>query len=629
MNEPEKARKRLQALVRKKSHYDRLYYQQNISEISDFEYDCLQAEIQALYHQFPDLKVTDAVGNDLRNDVVTFPHQSPMLSLANTYSREALLEFDRHLTVSIGTHAYVVEPKVDGMAINLIYENGRLVHALSRGDGTKGESLMVAVQTIETIPHVLTQDASIAASTAIDAEQSPSERSACQSHTCAFENGAVNNMAAGTNPHPPSIIEVRGEIYMTYEDFAALNAERERDGLEPFSNARNLAAGTVKLLDPQVIRHRKLRFIAHGIGAFEKNFPTQVAIREWLAAQHFPVFSTLDVATSAQEAWQLIEHWHARVFPYPTDGVVLKLNDRQQQRQLGATAKSPRWAIAYKFEPESAETTVEAIRFQVGRTGVVTPVAILTPIALAGSRIARATLHNFQEVARLDVRVDDRVVLQKAGEVIPAIVRVLKEKRSPTSIPLQTPTHCPACGAPLISLNGEVALRCPSIVCGAQLRLKLIHFASKEALDIAGMGPKVVDVCVKNGWIQHVADIFSLERFRSQWIAMDGFGATAVDRLLFAIEQAKSQPFWRVLYGLSIPGIGTESAKNLAQNFASFEALQRASVEALQAIPLVGERTAQAIVAFFHNDANRSVLNQLQTIGFGRDSSTNNRPTII
>ncbi len=650
----EKARRRLQTLLTEIARADRLYYKENAPELSDFEYDCLQAEVKAIYKKFPQLEQAMKVGDDLSGRTVPILHLTPMLSLSNTYSKEELLEFDKRTREACGDCVYLLEPKVDGMAVNLIYENGRWVRALTRGDGRAGEDVTAAVQTIADIPHILSgvQKTSEGNGVAKEVKQgkmsseilkenagncekntgnfgissvfSPSnEQTPAVSSEPFFENTAdagenISQTAGSLNTllpiaSVPSIVEVRGEIYVTREDFEALNAEQERLGQPLFSNTRNLASGSVKLLDIEEVKRRRLRFVAHGIGKFNGDLPTQEAVRQWLKANNFPSFPTIDIAETAEEAWTFIEAFHAKEHPFPfvTDGVVLKVNDRRQQVQLGATAKFPHWAIAYKFEPESVETQVTGVTFQVGRTGAITPVAELTPVELCGSRISRATLHNFNEINRLGLQIGDWVVLQKAGEVIPAIVRVDTAQRSGTR-PIVQPTACPACGAKLIRLEGEAALRCPSIACSAQTRLKIIHFASKEALDIGGMGAKLVDFLVRNGWVHTVADVFQLWRFRAQWLATEGFGETAVDGILTAIERAKAQPLWRWIYGLSLPNVGIEAAKRLAETFQTIEALQTASAEALRAVPLIGERTAQGIAAFFKNETNRNVLEQLR-----------------
>ena len=570
------ARKRLQILRQQIAHYDQLYYQESRSEISDFEYDCLQAEVQAIYQQFPTLKQSATPGSDLRNGVETLPHLVPMLSLANTYSKEAFFAFDQGLSQQIGPHTYVLEPKVDGMAINLIYENGHWVRALTRGNGKAGEDVTVAIQSIASIPHQL----------------------------IALPSSIL-----------PSKVEVRGEVYINHADFAALNEAQEQQGLEPFSNARNLASGSVKLQDLEMVKQRKLQFIAHGIGYFDGTLATQTSVRQWLALQHFPVFPELIQTHSIEEAWQLIEHFSQQRFtlPYPTDGMVIKIDDRQQQMQLGATAKSPRWAIAYKFAPETVETQLLDVSFQVGRTGVITPVAHLKPVELAGSRIARATLHNFDEIERLGLCIGDWVVLEKAGEVIHAILRVVPERRTQVT-PIQRPSHCPVCQAPLIQLNGEVALRCPSLTCPAQLSLRLTHFASKEALDILGLGPQTIQWLIQQNYIQTVADLFNLQSIRNQWIQAEGFGAATVDPLLNAIEQAKSRPLSRWIHALSIPNIGMEAAKHLAEHFSSLTELFNAPEEALLTVPLIGPCSVQSIQRFYQNPTNQAVVQRLEAL---------------
>ncbi len=578
----EKVRKRLKILLLEIERHNHLYYQENAPEISDFEYDCLQAEKKSIYENFPELEQIEGPGSDLsEHNFAEMPHWSPMLSLANTYSKEELFEFDHKLKEKINDkRSYILEPKVDGMAINLLYKNGIFFKALTRGDGKIGEDVTQNILTISTIPQRL--------------------------------SGIV-----------PEQVEVRGEVYISEEDFTKINQEQDALGLEPFANARNLASGSVKLLNPQEVKTRRLSFIAHGLGPFE-TLTTQYACRTWLKEQGFPVFPHIDLADSWEKVWNFIENFHKQShdLPYRTDGVVIKLNDRYLQQILGATAKSPRWAIAYKFEPESAETILESVVFQVGRTGIITPVAKLHPVELAGSRISRATLHNFDEIAKKDIRLGDYVILQKAGEVIPAIINVNKAKRSNTVIPIQCPHVCPVCGTPLVKLEGEVALRCPSIECPEQLRLKITHFASKDAMDIFGMGPKVVNTLVDKGWIKHIADIFNLWQFRTQWAATDGYGTLMVDQLLQAIEKAKNRPLWRFIYALSINGIGIEIAKNLAIYFKNLEAIKSASIEELLKVPLIGPCAAQSIYQFFLTPNNLNVLNALNNAGLIFSEST-------
>ena len=571
-----KVRNRLRVLLAEIERHNRLYYQQNTPEISDFEYDCLQAELQAIYKNFPELAQSTGPGSDLTNGpFAKVAHLSPMLSLANTYSLEELQAFDKNLTAKIGpSHTFILEPKVDGMAINLWYESGVLVRALTRGDGKKGEDVTANIKTIGSIPQQLPGDV-------------------------------------------PERLEVRGEVYITLEDFTAINKEQEQLGQEPFANARNLASGSVKLLDVDEVRRRRLSFVAHGIGYFKGSLDTQEQCRLWLKDKGFPVFPSIDKANSIQEAWAFIQNFlgKAKSLPYGTDGVVLKLNDRTFQQELGATAKFPRWAIAYKFEPEAAETRLRTVTFQLGRTGIVTPVAELEPVLLAGSRVSRATLHNFDEIKRKDIRIGDWVVLQKAGEVIPIITAVNKAKRPVDAQPIVPPTCCPSCKGPLSHVEDQVALRCTSLDCPEQIRLKLVHFASKEAMDIRGMGPKVMNVLFQKGWLRHMDDLFKLREHRAAWIQLEGFGPVIVDQLLAAIERAKHRPLWRFINALGIPEIGVESAKNLAQHFKSCAAIFEASLEELQAVPLVGLCASQSIQLFYANTANRAILQALMDQG--------------
>ncbi len=573
----EKARKRLRALCLEIERHNRLYYKENRPEISDFEYDCLQAEKKALLNLYPEWEENEGPGSDLEGaHFLTVPHLSPMLSLSNTYSREELAEFLNRMEGYGGDGTCVLEPKVDGVAISLVYVKGILDRALTRGDGLTGDVVTDNVKTIPEVPLSL--------------------------------------------PEPfPEQMEVRGEIYLTERQFLTLNAEQESLGLELYANARNLAAGSLKLLDPSEVAERHLHFIAHGIGFVSDDIKieTQEAVRLHLSQWKFPVFPSIDLRCGLQSIWQFIEAFHARQMqlPYGTDGVVLKLNDRRLQDQLGATAKSPRWAIAYKFEPASAETRLKDIKLQVGRTGVITPVAELEPVVLAGSRVSHATLHNFDEIQRKDVRVGDIVVVQKAGEVIPAIVGVKKEKRDASFKPVEIPTLCPVCHAPLVRVPGEVVIRCTSMNCPPQLKLKIVHFASKEAMDIDGMGPVVVDVLVSQGWINDVADLYNLLGKRQQWIQLPGFSTQSVDNLLIAIETSKKQALWRLLNGLSIPSVGIEVAKNLAASGYTLVQLMDCSSEELQAIPLIGKLTADGIVSFFSNLRNRQIIEKLIHVG--------------
>ncbi|MDR0646970.1 MAG: NAD-dependent DNA ligase LigA [Puniceicoccales bacterium] len=574
----EKARKHLRALCMQIERHDYLYYRANRPEISDFEYDCLQAEKQALLKLYPEWNRDEGPGSDLGNlHFPTAKHLLPMLSLGNTYSQEELFEFFHRVEGKVQNHcSYLLEPKIDGVAISLVYKHRHLEKAITRGNGYVGEVVTENVRTIKEIPSTLPENA-------------------------------------------PEEIELRGEIYLTERQFTYLNDEQERLGLETYANARNLAAGSLKLLDVNEVARRRLHFIAHGVGFVSNDLQldTQARLYTFFEQWGIPVFSFVVPGNSAEQIWDLMARFRLtqEQLPYGTDGVVIKVNDRSLQEQLGVTAKSPRWAIAYKFEPESAETLLQDVTFQVGRTGVITPVAELMPVDLAGSKVTRATLHNFDEIQRKDIRKKDIVVVQKAGEIIPAIVGVKKDQRSAFAEKIEVPLQCPACGAPLLKITGEVVIRCTSLNCLPQLRLKIVHFASKDAMDIDGLGPKIVDTLVSKGWLKDVADIFTLIDHRDAWIRLPGFSVTSVDNVLLAIEGAKNRPLECLLYGLSIPHVGVELARKLAAFSSSIKQFMQLSVEQLQAIPLVGEIIAHGIVDFFANTRNQSVIEKLFRLG--------------
>jgi DNA ligase (NAD+) len=574
----EKARKYLRALCMQIERHDYLYYRANCPEISDFEYDCLQAEKQALLKLYPEWSQDEGPGSDLENlHFPTAKHLLPMLSLSNTYSQETLFEFFHRVEGKVQAQcSYLLEPKIDGVAISLVYKRRHLEKAITRGNGYVGEVVTENVRTIQEIPLTLPENA-------------------------------------------PEEIELRGEIYLTEKQFTHLNDEQERLGLETYANARNLAAGSLKLLDINEVARRQLHFIAHGVGFVSNdiNLDTQAQLYTFFKQWGIPIFSFVVPGSGAEQIWNLIARFRLtqEELPYGTDGVVVKVNDRLLQEQLGVTAKSPRWAIAYKFEPESAETLLQGVTFQVGRTGVITPVAELIPVDLAGSKVARATLHNFDEIQRKDIRKRDKVIVQKAGEIIPAIVGVKKDKRDASAEKIEMPLQCPACGAPLLKIIGEAVIRCTSLNCPPQLRLKIVHFASKDAMDIDGLGPKIVDILVSKGWLKDVADIFTLIDHRDVWVRLPGFSVTSVDNVLLAIERAKNRPLECLLYGLSIPHVGAELARKLAEYSTSLEQLMQLSVQQLKEVPLVGEITACSIVDFFANARNQSVIEKLLRLG--------------
>ncbi len=517
--------------------HNRLYYIEARPEIGDTEFDRLMDELIALEKKDPSLVTPDSptqrVGGAPLPSFESVNHSLPMLSLDNTYERSELNEFDNSLRRLLGDEfapSYVVEPKVDGLAFSLRYEHGVLTLASTRGDGTRGDNVTANVRTIRCIPLRIPTDA--------------------------------------------PLIEVRGEIYMPKQGFADFVRRQEEAGEEPFRNPRNAAAGSLKLLDPRTVAQRPLAAVLYNLGHTEGvEVPaTHSQLLDWLASLGFPtpprVWQCPDIATVLTAIDELDSLRHDFVFE--TDGAVIKLDDRLLYDTLGTTAKAPRWARAFKYQPDQAETVIEAITVQVGRTGVLTPVAELRTVRLAGSDISRATLHNEDEIQRKDVRVGDHVMIEKAGDVIPAVVRVLPEKRTGAEQVFEMPPHCPACGEPAVRRPGEVALRCVSLLCPAQLIARVIHFAARDALDIEGLGGRVAEALVEQGWISDPLDLFDQH---ADWLGTLNlgtaeeprvFGSKNATRLVQALERSRSLSLARWLFALGIPNIGTANARQVA-----------------------------------------------------------------
>lgn len=565
------------------ARHDELYYRAGRTEIADTEYDALKRELAGLEAAHPDLAGPDSptarVGDDRTEGFQLHRHRLPMQSLDNTYSETELRTFDQRLRKLLGTPAdaalaYVVEPKIDGVAVSLTFEKGRFVRAVTRGNGVEGDDITANVRTIRHLPDAL----------------------------------------AGAGH--PDVIEIRGEIYMTLEVFRRLNAQREEAGLETFANPRNLAAGTVKLLDPAEVAKRPLDIVLYGLGYCSAEIaPSQSAFHALLKAWKVPTVERLWPAEGIDAAWAAIQDLDTarRGFAYATDGAVVKLDSFARQREAGATSKAPRWAIAYKYAPERAETRLRAITVQVGRTGVLTPVAELDPVPLAGTTVARATLHNEDEIVRKDIRVGDYVLVEKAGEIIPAVIGVNTARRGADSEPYHFPETCPECATPVVKLPGEVAWRCPNLTCPAQVRRRIEHFASKQCMDIEGLGEAVVDQLVTRGLARTISDIYRLRRDNLE--TLDKFAERSAQNLAAAIEASKRADLWRLIHGLGIPGVGSSSAKDLARHFRSIAALVAAREPELLAIEGVGEKTARAIRAFFNEPANQILVDELRDLG--------------
>jgi DNA ligase (NAD+) len=588
------AKARIHSLRAEVARHDELYHRLAKPEIGDREYDLLKRELADLESLHPDVaregaeaSPTSRVGDDRAAGFQSYVHRQPMQSLDNTYSEGELREFHDRLAKLLGRAdlAYVVEPKIDGLAVSVTYEEGKLVRAVTRGNGVEGDDVTANAMTIASLPRELRRSRSAPA---------------------------------------PDAIEIRGEIYMTLDEFQRINQAREEAGLEPYANPRNLAAGTLKLLDPAEVAQRRLEIVLYGLGAYAPAGAvgdTQGGYLGRLRAWGLPTVEKYWAARGIDEVWAAICELDRlrRNLAYATDGAVVKLDSLNLQREAGSTSKAPRWAMAYKFAAERATTTLRAISVQVGRTGVLTPVAELEPVVLAGTTVARATLHNADEIARKDIRVGDSVYIEKAGEVIPAVVAVDLARRRPDSAVYRFPDSCPACGTPAVRREGEVAVRCPNFDCPAQVRRRVSHFASKSCVDIDGLGAALADTLVEKGWVRSVADIYRLKR--DELLTLGKSVEKSTDNLLAAVEASKRAELWRFVHGLGIQHVGVSSAKDLAARFGSLEALASARREDFigegkaTLIPGIGGTMADAIVDHFNNPRNRALIGELLAVG--------------
>ncbi|MDR0418574.1 MAG: NAD-dependent DNA ligase LigA [Puniceicoccales bacterium] len=573
--EKKRIQKKILQLYAEIERHNRLYYKDSRPEISDFEYDCLKSELLHLESLLSDEMVKIGIGDDRSGNLLTRKHYAPMLSLENTYDLDDIFDFDvriRKLLAAEKNIEYVVEPKIDGLAVNLIYEKGQLKYALTRGNGFEGDDVTENVKTIEDLPwHIA---------------------------------------------NAPDLIEIRGEVYMDNEIFQKINMERADTGEFVFANARNLASGTLKLMDSEAVRLRHLKILLYGIGTgncLEKQSEIYPFLQElgFVSQTYYHIITNLDdIATVIRRL-----DWERKQLPYATDGVVFKVNERALQEKLGVTAKAPRWAFAYKFEPERAETILRSVTFQVGRTGMVTPVAELEPVYLSGSCVARATLHNADDIVKKDIRIGDTVIVEKSGEIIPAIVGIKLENRPQNGLEkLIFPKNCPHCNTQLIRLPEEVAWRCPNVNCQEQIIHKIIYFASKTAMNIDGFGESVVRKLVEFGKVKTPADIYVLQK--EDLYLLENFGEKSVNRLLSNIERSKKIELWRFINGLGIPLIGEKMAKDLANHFHHWDALAVAPLAELGRIRGVGRKVAQGILNYFRDSKNLDLLQRLQKVGF-------------
>lgn len=572
----EEAKKRVESLREEIERLNHAYYVLDQPLTSDYDYDMLMKELMALEAEFPKLQSPNSpsvrVGGVALDQFDSVTHVKRLLSLENTYDLEDLKQFDERVTKEVGPVQYALEEKIDGLTVALTYEEGKLVRAATRGNGEVGEDITMNVKTIKSIPLVLKE--------------------------------AVN-------------VVVRGEVFMPKKGFLSLNEQQEKDGLMPFQNPRNAAAGSLRQLDSKVCAKRPLDifvfdFIDGDIGDINLHHNVLGKLKE-LGFKTLQATIFDNVTDIYDYCISMIEKRHA--LAYEIDGMVIKVNELSQREKLGVRAKSPRYSVAYKFPAEEVETVIEDITVHVGRTGVITPRAELTPVFVAGSTVARATLHNQDYIDMKDIRVGDTVVIQKAGDVIPAVVRVVTEKRPENSSSFTLPTHCPECETETVRIDGEVALRCPNPLCPAKLERRIRHFVSKPAMDIDGMGQSVVKQLVDEELLTDVSDIYRLKERREYLLTLERMGEKSCDNMLAAIEASKDNDLWRLLSGLGIPLIGEKASKVLAKEFKSLAALMEADGPSLTSIDEIGEKMAYSVLSFLGNDDNKELLARMVEYG--------------
>ena len=573
------AKSRVEKLRKEIEDHNHRYYVLNDPVISDFQFDLLLNELETLEKNFPELASPDSptrkVGSDLQREFRQFDHKYPMLSLGNTYSEEELREFDNRVAKGLDSKPeYVCELKFDGASISLTYENGKLLRALTRGDGTRGDEVTRNVLTIGSVPREIKAD------------------------------------------NVPAEFIIRGEILMTRSVFNRLNTEREAAGIQLFANPRNAAAGTLKLLDPKIVASRQLNCFLYLMLGEDLPFDTHFGNMKQAASWGFSVPESITLCSNIDEVLKFIHYWdnERKKLPYDIDGVVIKVNSAVQQEELGFTAKQPRWAIAYKFKAEQVSTKLVSVAFQVGRTGNITPVANLEPVQLAGTTVKRASLHNADQIELLDLHTGDIVYVEKGGEIIPKIVGVDRDKRSAELQRIEFIAHCPECGTLLARNEGEANHYCPSYLhCPPQIKGRIEHFISRKAMNIEGIGEETVDLLFSNGLVKNVADLYELTA--AQLVQLERMGEKSAANILASISESVNTPYHRVLFALGIRHVGETVAKTLAGEFPSLDELMEADIEKLTSVREIGPKIAASICAYFNDEDNRIVISRLKGYG--------------
>jgi len=576
-------KEQVERLRRELRRHERLYYAQNMPEISDRQYDLLLKDLEKLERDHPELVTDDSptqrVGGEPSGGFEVVEHRARMFSMDNTYSHDELREFDERVRKNLGgaEYEYVAELKIDGVSVSLTYKDGVFVRGATRGDGQKGDDISANLKTIRAIPLML---------------------------EC-----AARTPCSGT-------MEVRGEVYMQLESFREINAKKEKDGEEPFANPRNAAAGSLKQLDPRIVAKRGLNIFMHGIGYYEgKDLSSQSGLLESLEKLGFRVNRNYKVCAGIEKVIEFCDTWQDKRsgLDYDIDGMVVKVNSFAQQKALGATSKSPRWMIAYKFPAERVKTKLLDIKVQVGRTGTLTPVAVFEPVLVAGTTVTHASLHNEDEIKRKDIRIGDTVIIEKAGEIIPQVVEAVASARTGREKKFVMPGKCPACGAGTKREEGEVAVRCENVFCPAQLKESIIHFASRTAMDIEGLGESITDQLVDKGLVKDYGDIYCLKAGRL--MGLERMGDRSARNLEDAIEGSKNRPLNRLIYALGIRHVGEHIADVLAKRYGSIENLSAQKTEDLVKVSEIGPIVAASIEEYFSNKASGTVLRKLRDAG--------------
>lgn len=570
--------KQIKELREKLNHYNHLYYVENAPTVSDYEFDCMLRQLQELEQQHPEFadpnSPTARVGSDLSNAFKSVDHTFPMLSLQNTYSLDELHEWVEKITKEVGEVEFVCELKFDGTAISLTYEDGRLLRAVTRGDGSRGDDVTENVRTIRSIPLML--------------------------------NG--NDF--------PSYFEIRGEIFMPYASFERINAEREQNEEPPFANPRNAAAGTLKQQQSKIVAQRGLDCTLYQIAGKDLQLTSHYESLEAAKRWGFKISDKIKVCRNTAEIDDFINYWDTarKALPFPTDGVVIKVNRFADRKALGSTAKAPKWAVAYKFKAEQALTRLLKVSYQVGRTGAITPVANLEPVLLAGTTVKRATLHNADQIMALDLREGDMVYVEKGGEIIPKITGVELSQRNEQSEPLQYITHCPECGAELVRYEGEAKHYCPNQShCRPQILGRIIHFIRRKAMNIEGLGEETIELLFENSLINNIADLYDLRA--EQLATLPRLGEKSARNIMQSLQLSLEVPFHRVLFALGIRFVGETTAKYIATHFKDMDSVMGASKEELIEAEEVGDKIADSIIDYMHDEQNLIIIERLRKAG--------------